>query len=600
MKKVFSFVMTAAAALSIFSACSKEVLDSKTTADEFTFVGYLDQTGMKTTLDGTKVYWKTGDEVSVNGSIFVATVDEANPSRATFALKAGQKAPATAATYRICYPATSYKATATQFALPAQQTYAADDISGVNPMYAQTTDYKGSTVNFKNVCGLLALDLKGTDKVASIKVTATGSYLSGTLSNFAYNTESGAITYSSFATSGRSASVTLNCVTPVQLSAEEATTFYVALPEKSYTSLSIVISTPDGRTMTVNSTKTCPVTKSNKFTVPLTVAMDPVTFGIQTSEITYNSAKVSYNPSPATVHYYCDCIETELVSTYGLDVIISSDLSYFVENYGVEAVYEQLCAPGPYSPTYDELDAETSYTAFAVAVDENLNLVSEIESKEFTTEAKPERTFYGNAIWHDVFVSAAFDMEGEVLDMPCDVYTSASTPGVFYFDAPYNYANIASWFGITPEELKPYGGNWKRVELSIDCSDPAQCKMAVQDLGVSLSSTFGWVSGGFEFGYTYDSYGTYEDGVITFDANGSRYVYYGGANKGLYAKPLEYDFKVTITSGGSPIYPDAEVTNAVTKSTKAVIPTPSSLKRLQGNTLQSKKKESKKSMIIVK
>ena len=71
MKKHFLSILIAAAAISsIFSACNKEVVnsnDSQENSGLVSFVATIDDAATKTTIDGTKVYWKTGDEVCVNG-----------------------------------------------------------------------------------------------------------------------------------------------------------------------------------------------------------------------------------------------------------------------------------------------------------------------------------------------------------------------------------------------------------------------------------------------------------------------------------------------------------------------------------------------------
>lgn len=281
MKKYF--LIAAVAISAIFSSCNKEVVDLKDSQSGITsFVACIDNAAVKTTLDGTKVYWNTGDEVSVNGSIFVATVDEANPSSATFTLKEGETAPAEAAEYRIYYPASAYVANQpARFKISGTQTYAGEDISGVNPMFAYATSLE-NTVNFKNVSGLLALQLKGTDKVMSIKVTApSGNYLYGTISNLAYDTTTEAITYSSFTASGRGTSATLDCGKGVQLNEDEATCFYIAVPENTYASLTIAVTVESGASFTFTSNKSAEVKKSNLYQIPFTLKAEPVKIAVE-------------------------------------------------------------------------------------------------------------------------------------------------------------------------------------------------------------------------------------------------------------------------------------------------------------------------------
>lgn len=206
--------------------------------------------------------------------IFVATVNATNPANATFTLKDGQTAPAEADTYNFYYPASAAGTTAAQFKLPATQTYAGNDISGVNPMFAQATSLDG-TVYFKNVCGLLSFDLKGAEKVTAIKVTApSNNYLAGTISNFAY--ANGAISYSSFSRTGSSTSATLNCGEGVQLSDTEATSFYFAMPAKTYSALTIDITIESGAQFTFKTTSSATIEKSSLYHLPFTLTVDPV------------------------------------------------------------------------------------------------------------------------------------------------------------------------------------------------------------------------------------------------------------------------------------------------------------------------------------
>lgn len=156
-------------------------------------------------------------------------------------------------------------------------------------------------------------------------------------------------------------------------------------------------------------------------------------------------------------------------------------------------------------------------------------------------------------------------MDGSNIDLDCDVYVDSNKPGVYYFDSPYWYDNIAEWFDDTPEGMKQYTGNYKEVMLEVDCSDPTKVKMPIQELGCSLSSTYGWISGGFGYGYTKDSYGTYADNVITFDAN-ERTVFWKMAkyqNGGTYGSTMTEDFVITITPGGSSIKPASVKTSSI-------------------------------------
>lgn len=141
-------------------------------------------------------------------------------------------------------------------------------------MFAQATSLDG-TVYFKNVCGLLSFDLTGAEKVTAIKVTApSNNYLAGTISNFAY--ANGAISYSSFSRTGSSTSATLNCGEGVQLSDTEATSFYFAMPAKTYSALTIDITIESGAQFTFKTTSSATIEKSSLYHLPFTLTVDPV------------------------------------------------------------------------------------------------------------------------------------------------------------------------------------------------------------------------------------------------------------------------------------------------------------------------------------
>ena len=134
-----------------------------------------------------------------------------------------------------------------------------------------------------------------------------------------------------------------------------------------------------------------------------------------------------------------------------------------------------------------------------------------------------QTNYIGVAVWHDVFAKTVFNLDGSSydLDLPVDVYEDRDKPGLFYFDSPYNYANIASWFGVTPEEIKPYTDCWKPVIITIDARNPNDVNFPLQELGCCLNPDYGWLSGcqsaPTRGGYFNNIYGVYSNGRIVFD-----------------------------------------------------------------------------------
>ncbi len=308
---------------------------------------------------------------------------------------------------------------------------------------------------------------------------------------------------------------------------------------------------------------------------------EAASINITVTDITNSSATLTFTCSDPNLYFLPSCESTWFENYDDTADLAQADLEYWNSRYGdsyadygfssyAELFLNGLCVQDEYVWEVSELEANTTYHAYAFVVNaEDLTVGSEVFSVDFTTEDL-SLEFYGTAVWHDTFVSSIFNMEGSDIDLECDVYTDKNEPGVFYFDSPYNYANIASWFNTTPEEMKQYDGNWKRMWLSIDVSDPSKVAVPFQELGCNMNSQYGWISGGFVGGYTVDSYGVYDAaaGKITCDANGERRVlwamtlYSDGATK---VSVLNDDFVVTITKGGTPVYPGSVTPNSVRK-----------------------------------
>jgi len=307
-----------------------------------------------------------------------------------------------------------------------------------------------------------------------------------------------------------------------------------------------------------------------------------VTIEVAVSDITHNSANAKFTPSSDSVYYLYSIESPGWVDQFETTAdLAAADLNYWkskygetYSNYGFDSIEDLiltgLCKKGEYTYAADGLNPESKYYAYAFALDSQLNVISDVAITSFNTQAKPESNlqFYGTAIWHDVFVSTIFNMDGKNIDLDCDVYTDSNAPGKYYFDSPYWYDNIASWFDLEPENMKQYTANYKEVMLEIDCSDPTKVICPLQSLGVMMSSSYGIVSGGFSGGYTVDNYGVFDDATktITFAADGSRKVLWSMtaySNGGTKASTLANDFTVVITPGGSSIKPASVVPTSV-------------------------------------
>lgn len=118
--------------------------------------------------------------------------------------------------------------------LPAEQTYVAKSFgNGTWPMVAVSED---NDITFKNVCGGMLLQLKGTQKVTSITVHGKNNeVLSGSATVKAYTDGETKPAITMTGTDAASKSVTLHCGEGVQLSEGSVTEFILSFPPVVFT-----------------------------------------------------------------------------------------------------------------------------------------------------------------------------------------------------------------------------------------------------------------------------------------------------------------------------------------------------------------------------
>ena len=138
--------------------------------------------------------------------------------------------------YKAYYPASMYDKANGKVSLPREQAYKPGSFyPGCNPMAARSNDEK---LSFRNICGLLELQLKGTCTVNTISITSknTNEMLWG-VGNLTMNDglDSDMVpTLSNL--QGGSNSITLKCNNSVTLKTDEVTKFYFVLPAGSLAS----------------------------------------------------------------------------------------------------------------------------------------------------------------------------------------------------------------------------------------------------------------------------------------------------------------------------------------------------------------------------
>ena len=148
------------------------------------------------------------------------------------------------------------------FSLPQTQKYVAGSFDPqATPMVAKAL--WGESFDFQNLCGILALQIKGEETVESI--TFIGKDAAGTMMPVSgrYKVDMAYESEPSITSDSNQRSVTLECETPVVLSKDEATPFYFVLPPATYSSFYIMIHTADGKVMFREGTNPLTVARSH-------------------------------------------------------------------------------------------------------------------------------------------------------------------------------------------------------------------------------------------------------------------------------------------------------------------------------------------------
>ena len=276
MKKFLSIIIAISAGLCI--SCSKDDVAGNQKKIEFKATT---EPATKTALDGNKVVWQNGDQITIvdaasNVGVYSTT---STTSHADFTFESGTEA--TTPDYKAYYPATLYNSGTPT--LPASQNYVEGNISG-SPMYAESST---ETLAFKNICGIIRLNVSTTQtgkKVRKIVLSADQG-MSGTISNAATLASDGYV-----AEVTGTASITLDCGASGVEIGSTAKPFHLAVPANTYTGLEITVETADGlsQTRSVKSDKSIVISRSKisditlvfndyLMVIDLTESNDPVT-----------------------------------------------------------------------------------------------------------------------------------------------------------------------------------------------------------------------------------------------------------------------------------------------------------------------------------
>lgn len=254
MKKLFVFIIVLS--LGLFFSCSKE--DANVTKENKATFKATTEAATKTALeeDGSvyKVVWQSGDEIVViDGNSYIGVYSTTSTtSHADFTFESGSEAkdPDYMAMYPVSFFNSGYPA------IPATQNYVEGNISG-SPMYAESST---ESLSFKNICGIIRLNISTTVSGKKVRKIILGADqgMSGTVVNAATLVADGYVA----AVSGTEG-IVLDCGENGVAISSTAKPFHIAVPQNSYTSLSITVITTDGEYQVRTAKKNIAVTRSS-------------------------------------------------------------------------------------------------------------------------------------------------------------------------------------------------------------------------------------------------------------------------------------------------------------------------------------------------
>ena len=272
--------LIASAAIAAITACQRNELPEPASEIQVLYATMEEVTDTRTYMDtDNNIRWSEGDQITgfmrstlgVQYQVNPASVGETSASFdevSSGGLNAGTELDHIIAWYPYSSSVKVAKSNddyTLNVALPAEQTYSKDSFgNGSFPMVAVS---QTNNITFRNVCGAMKLQLKGTQNVASVKVEGNnGEKLSGEATVTAYT--DGSKPGISMA-SGASTSVTLTCPEGILLDENTATEFIISLPPTVFTKgFTVTVTDNDGKTYKVNTDKENAVIRSSLLVMP--------------------------------------------------------------------------------------------------------------------------------------------------------------------------------------------------------------------------------------------------------------------------------------------------------------------------------------------
>ena len=279
MKKSLIYI----AALTLIAACNKVESPVPVQDTDFLIAQIEQETATKTYMDDhNNIRWSEGDQVvafmkSSLGLKYQVSEESVGKTSERFVKQATGNSDdlygGTDWNHNVVYYPYSATAEAEKsnnnyalnIVLPSEQTYATESFgNGSMAMVAVSED---NNIVFKNVLGGMKLQLRGTQKVKSIKLQGNNNEkLSGAATVTAYTDETKpAITMAS----GASKTITLNCGSGIQLNESTATEFIIALPPVLFSKgFTVTVTDTDSKTYTVETDKANTVLRSSILNMP--------------------------------------------------------------------------------------------------------------------------------------------------------------------------------------------------------------------------------------------------------------------------------------------------------------------------------------------
>ena len=282
MKKMFAMAFVAVVGL---AGCQQELVDPDAVESDAlkVFATIEDADDTKTSLNDREVYWTSGDRIAVfmNKTLrkrFEVSSESVGTKEGTFLydsdyIVTGKSVAISnnVAYYPFCEVTCAVSGstyTLSNVTIPTTQDYAPASFGqGASPMVAVTADTDDLDFAFRNLCGVLAFQLKGSGTVRSITVEGNSDeILSGkatVTASFGKNPEISLLP-------DGSKTVTLDCgETGVALQNDTPTSFYIVLPPVAFDNgFTVTVTDAAGATKEYSTTKKNAILRSGILRMP--------------------------------------------------------------------------------------------------------------------------------------------------------------------------------------------------------------------------------------------------------------------------------------------------------------------------------------------